>query len=310
MLDDDTIVVASLGGKLFGIATDGQARFTVDLEDRIYSSPLVTSDGVFVGSDANKFFGVRPGGAVRFRLDTDDDADTGAALCPWGGIVFASGKILYAALPNGTLQWRYKTRAKAFSSPAVGDDGTVYVGSQDHRLHAVLPNGKLRWRVDLEADVDSSPAIGDDGTVFVGTDRSEVVALTPDEGKVLWRANVGGFVRGALSIGRSGTVLVGTYGPTPRLLALDPRSGTVRVLFAIAGTGAAEFGIHGGPVEDAAGRLYFGAQDDFVYALGPDGQLLWKHQTQGDVDAPLVISPKGQLLAGSDDGRLYALEGQ
>jgi outer membrane protein assembly factor BamB len=309
VLDDDTIVVASLGGKLLAITNEGKVRFSLDLEDRAYSSPLVTGDGIFVGSDAHKLFGVRPTGGVRFRLDTDGDADTGATAAPWGGIVFASGKVIYAALPNGTLLWRFRTRKKAFSSPAVGDDGTVYVGSQDHHLYAILPDGKLRWRVNLESDVDSSPAIGDDGTVFVGTDRPEVVAVAPLDGRVLWRTNVGGYVRGPLSIGRSGTVLVGTYGPTPRVIALDPRSGTFKVLFGIAGTGSAEFGIHGGPVEDAAGHLFFGAQDDFVYAIDADGHLIWKAQTRGDVDAPLVITPQGKLLAGSDDGKLYAFEG-
>jgi outer membrane protein assembly factor BamB len=309
MLDDETIVVASLSGKVFTVTNDGKPGFTANLEDRVYSSPLVTDDGIFVGSDARKFFGIRLTGGVRFRLDTDEDADTGAAPAPWGGIVFASGKVIYAALPNGTVLWRFKTRKKAFSSPAVGNDGTVFVGSQDRHLYAITPDGKLRWRVNLESDVDSSPAVGDDGTVFVGTDRSEVISIAPDDGRVRWRTNVGGYVRGALSIGRKGTVLVGTYGPTPRLLALDPDTGASKVLFTVAGTGAAEFGIHGGPVEDAAGRLYFGAQDDFVYALGADGQVLWKFQTQGDVDAPLVITPKGRLLAGSDDGKLYAFDG-
>jgi outer membrane protein assembly factor BamB len=309
MLGKDTIVVASLGGKLFAITHDGQSRFAVDLGDRVYSSPLVTDEGIFVGSDAHTFFGIRPTGSIRFRLDTDDDADTGAALAPWGAMVFASGKVIYAVLPNGTVQWRFKVRKKAFSSPAVAADGTVLVGSQDRSVYAIGPDGKLKWRVRLQADVDASAAIGDDGTVFVGSDGSEVVALSPDDGAIKWRTDVGGYVRGALSIGRNGTVFAGTYGPTPRLLALDPRDGAAKVLFAVAGTGAAEFGIHGGPVEDAAGRLYFGAQDDFVYALDADGRLLWKYRTGGDVDAPLVITPQGRLLAGSDDGKLYAFDG-
>jgi outer membrane protein assembly factor BamB len=306
MLDDETIIVASLSGKVFAITNDGKPRFTIDLEDRVYASPLVTDDGIFVGSDAHRFFGLRPAGGIRFRLDTDDDADTAACPAPWGGLVFGSGKIIYAALPNGTVLWRFKTRKKVFSSPAIANDGTVVVGSQDRHLYAIMPDGKLRWRRNLEADVDSSPAIGDDGTIFAGTDRSEVVAVAPEDGEIRWRTNAGGYVRGALSIGRAGTVFAGTYGPIPHVLALDPRTGTSKVLFTVAGTGAAEFGIHGGPVEDAAGRLYFGAQDDFVYALDADGRLLWKFQTRGDVDAPLIITPQGMLLAGSDDGLLYA----
>jgi outer membrane protein assembly factor BamB len=307
VLDDGTILVASLGGKLFALTDAGKLRFSVDLGDRIYGAPLVWSDAIFVGSDAHKFFGITREGVIRFRLDTPGDVDTGAVPTPWGGIVFASGRVLHATKPDGTLLWRVQARRKCYSSPAVGDDGTVYVGSQDHFFYAVSPEGKVRWRVDLGGDVDGSPAIQDDGTIIVGSDKGDVVALAPEKGAIKWASAVGGFVRGAMSLGRDGTVFTGTYGPTPRLVALEPAKGEVRFRFPVSGTGASEFGIHGGPVEDAAGRLYFGAQDDHAYCLTADGNLVWKLRTGGDVDAPLVITPKGLLLVGSDDGKLYAV---
>ncbi len=92
-----------------------------------------------------------------------------------------------------------------------------------------------------------------------------------------------------------------------RLYAGSCHCGAVRFRFSVRGTGAPEFGIHGGPVEDAEGRLFFGAQDDNVYALTQEGALVWKFKTGGDVDAPLAITPGGLLLVGSDDGKLYAL---
>jgi outer membrane protein assembly factor BamB len=293
---------------LYGLTESGQQRYSVDLGDRIYGAPLVQNESVFVGSDVHKFFGISSGGTIRFRLDADSDVDTGAVPTPWGGIVFASGKIVYAAKPDGSLLWRIHTRRKVFSSPAVADDGTVYVGSQDHHFYAVAPDGKVRWRVDLGGDVDSAPAIEDDGAIMVGSDKGQILSLAPDSGEVRWRTEVGGFVRGAISLGRDGTVLAGTYGPTPALVALDPTDGSVRFRFSIPGTGAPEFGIHGGPVEDSKGRLYFGAQDDHAYCVSADGALLWKFKTGGDVDAPLVITPRGLLLVGSDDGKLYALQ--
>src|SRR5262245_28630538 len=134
VLDNDTIVVASLGGKLYGLSDTGELRYQVDLGDRVYATPLAQSDALYVGSDAHKFFGLTKDGAVRFRLDADNDVDTGAVPAPWGGIVFASGRVVYASKPDGTLFWRLKTKRKCFSSPAVSDDGTVYVGSQDHHL--------------------------------------------------------------------------------------------------------------------------------------------------------------------------------
>ena len=31
------------------------------------------------------------------------------------------------------------------SSPALGQDGTIYVGSNDHKLHAVTEDGTEKW---------------------------------------------------------------------------------------------------------------------------------------------------------------------
>lgn len=38
---------------------------------------------------------------------------------------------------NGKLKWKYKTGRKIYSSPAIGADGTVYVGSEDDYLYAI-----------------------------------------------------------------------------------------------------------------------------------------------------------------------------
>jgi hypothetical protein len=37
------------------------------------------------------------------------------------------------------------------------------------------------------------------------------------------------------------------------------------------------------------------------------GGVRWRFATQGDVDAPLTLLSDGTLVAGSDDGRVYAL---
>jgi len=44
--------------------------------------------------------------------------------------------MLYA-ITNGTLKWVSPTGGSIVSSPAIGADGTVYVGSEDGRVYAV-----------------------------------------------------------------------------------------------------------------------------------------------------------------------------
>ncbi len=63
------------------------------------------------------------------------------------------------------------------SSPAIGSDGTVYVGSFA-KLYAF--NGKTGlklWEFEAGASVSSSPAIGSDGTVYVGSFAKKLYAF-------------------------------------------------------------------------------------------------------------------------------------
>ena len=66
------------------------------------------------------------------------------------------------------------------SSPAIGPDGTVYVGSEDNKLYAI--NGKTGvklWEFETGHYVHSYPAFGSDGTVYVGSDDTKLYASRP-----------------------------------------------------------------------------------------------------------------------------------
>jgi len=45
-------------------------------------------------------------------------------------------------LPDGALKWKIKTNGDIFSTPAVADDGTIYIGSLDGYLYAYHLMGK------------------------------------------------------------------------------------------------------------------------------------------------------------------------
>ena len=69
------------------------------------------------------------------------------------------------------------------TSPAIGADGTVYVGSGDGdgKLYAI--NGKTGiklWEFETGSYVRSSPAIGSDGTVYVGLNDTKLYAIKTD----------------------------------------------------------------------------------------------------------------------------------
>lgn len=305
--DQHTLYAATHDGSLLALAReDGARRWQVALGERVYSTPLIHDDGtIYVGSDAKKLLSITKDGAVAWRLEVEGEIDGGPVFGKDGNIVFAAGPNVYCVRRGGDLAWRFATKGKVYTSPAITDDGLVVFGAQDHHVRALTSGGVLVWDVDLGADVDGSPAIGDDGFVHVGTDKGEVVRLDP-KGAIAWRTAVGGFVRGGLSVALNGDVLVGTYGPIPRVVRLGP-DGAIRGAFAIQGTGAKEFGIHGGPLEGADGILFFGAQDDAVRAIGVEGTELWRFPMGADVDAPITMLDDGSLVVAAEDGTIAML---
>ena len=81
----------------------------------------------------------------------------------------------------GDKLWEFETGHWVLSSPAIGPDGTVYVGSWDGKLYAI--NGKTGaklWEFETGGEVDSSPAIGSDGTVYVGSNDKKLYAIKTD----------------------------------------------------------------------------------------------------------------------------------
>ena len=66
--------------------------------------------------------------------------------------------------------WEFETGGQVQSSPAIGEDGTIYFGSKDGKLYAI--NGKTGiklWEFETANPLISSPSIGSYGTVYVGS---------------------------------------------------------------------------------------------------------------------------------------------
>ena len=195
------------------------------------------------------------------------------------------------------IKWTAATGGSIESSAAIGDDGTVYVGSGDGNFYAVSPSGAVKWRVPAGDRVRSSPAVAADGTVYVGSDDGNLYAISPS-GEVKWKLSIGRQIRSSPVVAQDGTVYVGG------------RDGS---LYAVTPTGQARSEVNTGdvvgssPAVSSDGTVYVGSFDDNVYAVGPSGEVKWKVLTGGDVQSSPAIGEDGTLYVGGWDQTLYAI---
>ena len=236
----------------------------------------------------------------RFKLANGVDLvlNSSPAIGPDGVIYVGSpDDSLYAINPNGTLKWRYPTGGDVQSSPAIASDGTVYFGSYDHCLHAVNHDGTLKWSYPTGGHVVSSPAIAADGTVYFGSDDNYFYALNPD-GTLRWSYPTERVVAASPAIGSDGTVYCGS--DDNYFYAMDT-GGTLKWRY-----------MTGGDVQSSAaiatdGTIYVGSYDNYLYALNPDSTLKWRDSTGGNVSSSPVIAADGTIYFGSQDNYVYAL---
>ena len=88
-----------------------------------------------------------------------------------------SQDISASPFPHASMEWNASTGGVIFSSPAVGSDGSIYIGSNDNKLHAFNSDGSIKWTFHAGNWIDSTPAVSSDGTIYVGSWDNKVYAI-------------------------------------------------------------------------------------------------------------------------------------
>lgn len=239
----------------------------------------------------------------------------------------------------GTLDvaWSHATGAVIISEPAYYA-GTIYVGSQDHKLYALdATTGAVKWTANTGGSIESSPAVAkgnvyvgsEDGhvhafnaasgtsvwsattggivtsspvvagnTVFVGSNDRKVYALNATNGHKIWSTLTGNIINYSTPAVVNNVVYIGSY--DDNLYALNATTGAI--LWSFAGDGG--FIISSPAV--ANGVVYFGSDYDSVYAIDANtGSMIWRYTGPSFDASPAVVNDT--VFIGGNDGNLYAL---
>jgi len=272
--DGGTIYVGSNDSYLYALTADGRLLWKYQTGGEVFSSPAVGADGtVYVGSLDEKLYAVDSNGRLKWSYSTK-------------GMVFSSPAIDESS-------------------------GTIYIGSSDGYLYALdLDSGRKKWSVLLEGTV-SSPAVGPDGTIFVGSGQLELntptrsvgklYALDPEDGHKRWTGTIAVFSRPAVDSG-GWVYAASTDGCLYALETEEDGSMSVRWQYQTGGA------ILSCPTLGPDGNtVYVGSDSGRLYALrSTDGWLRWAAATGGKIRSSATVGPGGLVYVGCHDGCLYA----
>jgi outer membrane protein assembly factor BamB len=238
-------------------------------------------------------------GKLKWSFATDWTVRSSPAIGSDGTIYVGSyDGKLYAINSDGTEKWNFTAESGIGGSPAIGFDNTIYIGSWDQKFYAINPDGTEKWNFMTGSAIDSSAAIGPDGTIYVGSHGNNLYAINPD-GTEKWHFSTGSSVRSSPAIGSDGTIYVGS---------LDYN------LYAINSDGTEKWSYTTGwhietssPAIGLDGTIYVGSRDNKLYAINPDGSEKWNFVTDDEVESSPAIGSDGTIYIGSFDKKLYAI---
>lgn len=199
---DGTLYVVSGAGKLFVLSPDGTVKWTAQTGASLKAAPALASDGtIYLSSMDGKLYAVSPPGdggkegAVRWNFDFAEHLGqtplVTAAVPPPGANAVGSG-----------------------ASPAVGPDGTIYVGANNSNFYAVNPDGKLKWLYEAQREVAgiwSAAALSADGkSLYFGANKGGIYSLNPADGTLRWRYDLFGSIYNSPTVDSEGILYTGS----------------------------------------------------------------------------------------------------
>jgi outer membrane protein assembly factor BamB len=198
------------------------------------------------------------------------------------------GALTALAAADGPVRWTLAFGDRAYGTPCVAEDGTIYVGSDAKKFLAVTPEGKVKWTLETDGDADTGAALGRDGTVIFAAGRM-VYGLTP-LGYVKWRFAAKRKVFSSPAIAANGRVFFGSQ--DHRAYGLSPDG---KLAWSV-DLGA---DVDASPAVGDDGAVYFGTDAGELVRLDPDdGKVVWRAPLGGYVRGALAVARNGDVLAG------------
>lgn len=164
-------------------------RWTVNISQAIYASPIVRDGRIYVGDDKGNFYchDVKSGKEL-WKYKTGDrilgTADANNKVV----VVGSTDKHIYGLdAKSGKLKWKYQADETVFGSATIDND-IVYIGDSEGVFRAIDTNtGKLVWEYrEIQDYMESKPLVYE-GKVIFGAWDTYMYAFDKKSGNLEWK---------------------------------------------------------------------------------------------------------------------------
>jgi outer membrane protein assembly factor BamB len=297
---------------IYAINPDGTLKWKYTTTDGCNTySPAIDKNGIiYVGTifspvqgGKNHLWAINPDGTKKWAFEVTH-MTSGINIGDDGTIYFGAGTTFYALTSDEKLKWKYELSDVLWGTPAIANDGTIYLTLESGILLALNPDGSKKWDHSI-GGYPSDIVVDNDGTIYVAKDF--LYALNPD-GTMKWTWNVTHGVKSP-SIGPDGVLYLITDGA--KVFAVFP-NGTVKWKYTLFNPNI--YGLSR-PIIDSSGVLYFTANDynlskSYVVSINGNGTLRWQISMPSPNNVgPPVMGDDGTLYISSHDHNIYAIGG-
>ena len=134
------------GDYIYALNPDGTIKWKHDVDGNAYSITLGVDGTIYsITQDEDYFvnlYAVNSDGSFKWNVEMGRFFVNSRLAISKDGTIYASGtdEGLFAVNPDGTLKWQFNSLDFSFFSPAIGEDGTIYIVSDKHTESHLFTN--------------------------------------------------------------------------------------------------------------------------------------------------------------------------
>ena len=236
-------------GKLYAFDTNGDLKWSFLLPSSQYTSPAIGIDGTIYVTNGHSLYAIDVDSSLKWEYNnTAGYFRYAPSIDPNKSVIYATANDgLYAINPDGTLKWKFDFFTFS-SSPAIGENGTVYINDYVHILVAISADGNLKWKYTTLPTLGGSgsesktPVIDSDGVIYTiggyvqGANEYDKFYAINSDGALQWvYCHEDYTTRSLTAIGADSTIYGVASGSSNLLIAFRDSNISGRVTFGASG---------------------------------------------------------------------------